>query len=641
MLEVYRKKNYRQDVQGIRAVGALLIMMYHLWFHKVSGGVDVFFVVSGFFMAGILLKQIIHGGAIRPLEFWGKIILRIAPAAYTVLLVSLALGLTIVPETFWVKLVDEVIAAALHLENIYLMRSSADYLAQAEPSSAVQQFWALSIQVQFYLILPSIFAVGWFAAKRLKRLWPLAGLIAALLSVSFIYSIYSTHHEPASAYFNPLTRGWEFLSGVLLALALPYIRLNQPTAHLLSLAGLGAVLLCGVVVPEAANFPGAAALLPVAGAVALILAGANGNRGVANRWLSHPWLIAMGNIAFGIYLWHWPLYIFYRELAAVEKVGLLPGLTIMSLSVLLAALTARLFDGPRQSQSSAGLARAYAIGILFFLPAASAPGAIKLHFESLSKEVSIEPLKLPPLTEQSDATTVPYEQFLAAKRDLPASYRDNCHQDTPDPEVLVCAYATQWLPALEQIGLAHNLKILNISKSHCPLGAQKDSHASCVDWNNHVLEVLQELDPALVITNSTRAATEHQPEHVPDSYRAQWLALAEAGIPVVGIRDNPQFGMDVAHCVARNKSDTLVCSRARGASLAEQDPALAMLDDMPHFQVIDMSDYLCTRDMCTAVFENTLMYRDKEHLTVAYVKRLTWELRDKLSAVVPEIFPQG
>jgi len=199
VFHLYSTKEYREDIQGIRAIGALLIMIYHLWLDKVSGGVDIFFVISGYFMATLILSRLARDGCVAPMEFWGKIIQRIAPSAYTVLLATIVFSCFFIPETQWVRLVDETIASAFHLENLLLLKTSVDYFARNEAASAVQQFWALSIQMQFYLLLPAVFLLGVALARRQQSVRPMILLFGCIVAASFIYSVFATYRSPESA----------------------------------------------------------------------------------------------------------------------------------------------------------------------------------------------------------------------------------------------------------------------------------------------------------------------------------------------------------------------------------------------------------------------------------------------------------
>lgn len=658
LFQCYSSTTYRQDIQGVRALGALLIMVYHLWLNKVSGGVDVFFVVSGFFMANILLSQLATEGRVQPLVFWGKLIRRIAPSAYTVLVATLLLGLVFTPETQWVGLINEVIYSAFHVENLHLMRSSVDYLAREAPPSAVQQFWALSIQIQFYLIVPIVFMIAARVGIAVRAIFPLILAACGVVALSLAYSVYSTLESPESAYFNPATRIWEFFSGVLVALTLPYLNLRRSIRNALGLIGLVTLLLAGLVIPKSTHFPGYVALIPVAAAVCLIISGSGTSQTIVSRMLSHRYLTSLGGITFTIYLWHWPLLVFYLEYTGAQEAGLWGGALVISCAITLAHLTSRLVEVPliKDRTVKQHPLAPYLLGAAFSIPAVAAAGALKLHFRSIYSDNGTDSryLEQQSISVQKDATTISYAQFISAKGRLPKSYLDSCHQNPASPDVAVCEYgdtasnvvvalvggshAAQWLPALSTIGEHLGLKVLSITKSYCPLGALQDSNLSCVEWNKRLIGYLAEIQPAVVITNSTRAHKAGVEEHVPESYINQWKALADHGIEVIGIRDNPQFEWDVVHCVVRNQQNPLLCSKALADSLRYEDPAKPLSEQIPSLKLVDMTDYFCTDGTCTAVFNDILMYNDKEHISVPYVNFLTKKLLEQLVRASPRVF---
>lgn len=656
----YSTRAYRKDIQGIRAIGAILIMVYHLWMNKVSGGVDVFFVISGFLMANMLLAQLATEGRVRPFAFWGKILQRIAPSAYVVLICTLILSYFFIPETQWIRLANEVLASALHLENIYLMHTSVDYLARQEPPSAVQQFWALSIQVQFYFVLPVAFLFAANCSARFQSIYPLLVTVVLILTTSFAYSLSATPNSPDSAYFNPITRLWEFFAGVLVALAIPHIKLGFKSRNLIGLVGLLGLLAGGLFIPRSANFPGYVALIPVIAAICLIVSGAGPNSAVS-RLLSHRHLVFMGGVSFTIYLWHWPLMVFYLESTGADSVSLAAGILIITGSIGLALLTKHIVEDKIKSASTQkpNPVTPYLIATLFFIPATAMAGVLKWHFDHLVNNWQIKQIDYfegDNIHLQLDASTVSYMEFLAAKAVLPDSYPDSCHQRTQLAEVISCAYgdidaqttvalvggshATQWLPALDKIGRALDIRVLNITKSHCPLGALEGAHASCVAWNQKVINHLSEVQPAAVLTNSTRAGTGGEQEYLPSAYVEQWQALAEQGIKVIGIRDNPQFKFDPVHCLARNRNDPLRCSTPRSEILLDADPALAAKKQVDRLHLVDMSNYFCTQETCPTVSEDMLMYRDQEHISVSYARRLTSKLLVQLIEVSPQVFGQ-
>jgi len=662
IFHIYSTKDYRQDIQGIRAIGALLIMIYHLWLDKVSGGVDIFFVISGYFMATVILSRLAKEGNIAPIDFWGRIIKRIAPSAYTVLLATLIFAYLFVPETQWVRVVDETIASAFHLENLQLMKTSVDYFARNEPASAVQQFWAMSIQMQFYLVLPAAFFIGVGLARWRRSVSPIIAVFACIAAASFVYSVVATYRSPEIAYFSPFTRSWEFFCGVLSALLIPLITVSTKIRQVLSYIGLGAVLLTGFVIPKTAPFPGYVAAMPVLAAVFLLLSNPQDLSNWIGRFLMHPILAFLGSISFTIYLWHWPLLIFYKEVTGAADIGLLPGLGIMGLAITLAYLTTRFIEAPlrRQpgDQAQANLTfSAFVLGFKFALPVVVIALTLKLFFSFIVRDYRADynfHFEGTAVGIQTSAATVHYQQFLLSKRLLPQAYLEGCNQNPASPNVITCAYgdtsadkiialvggshALQWLPALDVIGKTRGYKIVNITKSRCPFGHLEDSDPSCKEWNKNVIDHLAELKPAVVVTNSTRAAEEGVPEHVPSTYVDQWRALEERNIPVIGIRDNPRFPFDPADCIARNKPDPLICSLAKSQVLLADDPAQPIVEDLDKIKIVDMTSYFCTSETCVTVYNDLIMYSDAEHISVPYAIYLATALHAKFADTLPEIF---
>ncbi|WP_455231060.1 acyltransferase family protein [Geopseudomonas aromaticivorans] len=654
---------YRNDIQGIRAISALMIAVYHIWINKVSGGVDVFFVISGFLMGGVLIRQLYQYDGIRPLVFWGSLIKRIAPGACTVLLVTLIMGYFLVPEPLWSQLIKETILSALNFENIGLMWSSVDYLARELPPSPTQQFWALSTQVQFYLILPMVLATAFWASRKSESKTPLLAAVGLVIMCSLLYSIVETSRSPSSSYFNPVARAWEFFAGVLLALLLPRISLGSILRNILGLLGLATLLLFGLLTPETAKFPGYMAVIPVAAAVMLIISGSSQSPAAANLILSHRYLTAIGKISFGIYLWHWPLLAYSLEYMGTSRLSLPHGLAIILLSILLAMATNKYIEEPIKNRKHM-VHKAWApyfIGLVFLAPVLASAASWKYYIHNIvvdemshnSREGTSDNV-IAPAQIQENAIHLSDAHLITSKIILPASYKDKCHQEITLPEVVYCEYgdttatasialvggshATQWLPALDKIGKANHLKVLNITKKECPLGVTDEAHPSCVEWNKRVIEKLAQLNPQAVITNSTTTTNPKVREYVPQPYLDQWKKLENLGIKVIGIRDNPSFGFDPATCVARHKENTLACSTPRAKSLSDIDPSSQYLSKLSNLNLVDMSEFLCTSEKCLTVTHDFLMYRDSHHLNPRYVIALTERLHEKLVKASPEVF---
>ncbi|WP_231613668.1 SGNH hydrolase domain-containing protein [Halomonas sp. BC04] len=186
----------------------------------------------------------------------------------------------------------------------------------------------------------------------------------------------------------------------------------------------------------------------------------------------------------------------------------------------------------------------------------------------------------------------------------------------------------QWLPALSEVGKSNSIKIINITKSACSLGVLPSSDSSCIAWNEKVLEVISSINPAVVVTNSTRADGRNGVEYVPEGYVEQWEKLRVLGIPIVGIRDNPWFDFDVPTCIAKNRQHASLCSKSKADALLDTDPA-GDYEDL--INVVDLSDMLCAEDICPTVFEGYLMYRDRHHISVPYARFLRHKLIERIN----------
>jgi peptidoglycan/LPS O-acetylase OafA/YrhL len=649
----YNYSQYRRDIQGIRAIGAILILVYHIWGNKVSGGVDVFFVVSGFLMTSLILKQYVMDGTINPFQFWAKIIKRIAPAAYVVLMSTMVLAYFFLPPPFWLEFVNEVIASAVYLENIQLIRKSVDYLAADTPASPVQQFWALSIQMQFYIAIPLLISLGVYLSRFFVRLRESVLLpVFILFLASFLCSIFLTSISPETSYFNPVTRAWEFLAGSLVAIVIPWIKISEKTSSYLAITGFLGLLFGGIIIPASLSYPGYIALFPVISAVFLIISGFHHNKshGIINRILSSRVMVALGGVSFTIYLWHWPLVVYFQHHTGSIEIGVVAGLVIIAASFFLAFLTSLVIEAPFKAFHGNRLMTSWLVGLIFFLPVFAGGFAwrgdvltTQQEHAKLWRNKDVIPFLGDSIHVQNDARMVSKQDLISAHRILPRPYDYDCHQTRTNSEVTTCefgdlegqtvmvlvggSHALQWLPALSEFGKSNSMKIINITKSACALGVLPSSNSSCISWNEQVLDVIASFKPQVVLTNSTRADGEYGVEYVPEGYVKQWEKLRDLGIPLIGIRDNPWFDFDIPTCISKNLQHAYLCAKPRSKALLDKDPAT----EYPNLIVsVDLSDLLCNEDICPTFFEGYLMYRDRHHVSVPYAMFLREKLAERL-----------
>lgn len=653
----YATSRYRYDIQGIRAIGAILILVYHIWADKVSGGVDVFFVVSGFLMTGLLLRQQAREGKIRPFHFWGGIIKRVAPTAYLVLLVTLILGYFFLPPLFWRVSLNDLLFSAAHVQNFQLMRWSVDYLAQENPASPFQQFWALSVQVQFYFLLPLLLVPAIFFSRKQQSLLPLLAIVALPLLASFAYSLVSTNDNPITAYFNTGARVWEFLAGAVLAVALPHVTVGGKTASLFSFFGLVLVAGTGIIVPSHWDFPGLVALLPVTGALLLLAAGANATQqSLTNKLLSNRHLVMLGGRSFTVYLWHWPILIYAQHYYSSTSPNLLQGSFVIAVAVFLAFLTTKLVESPFRLIPKNELWASYMVGAVFFVPTVVAGTGARQYVVSLysyvektanNNEARFEG-KL--IEIQNDATKIGLGQFSSVGSNQAFTIQDcldgqACKSGDRSAKRVVAlvggSHAAHWEPAFSIIGQQYGFKLVSILQESCAIGYLEWMDEECLEYNDSIVSTLKTLSPDLVITNSTRLDrrdASDQVEFVPQAYVDKWEEITALGIPVLGIRDNPWFEGDPSLCLLDELESASKCARSMAELYLDENPAERYETSIPLFHSVDFVNLFCADGQCPAVFNNRLMYFDSNHFTRTYMEYISTAVMASLeeqAAVLP------
>src|SRR4051795_8727244 len=317
---------YRHDLDGLRGIAIVLVAVFHVWFGRVSGGVDVFLALSGFFFGGRLLRTALTPGAsLSPLPEVTRLVRRLLPALVVVLAASAALTILIQPETRWETFADQSLAGLGYFQNWELANTAADYLRAGEAVSPLQHIWSMSVQGQFYI---SFLALVFLSALLFRKLFgahmraALVVLLSALTIASFVYAVFAQNADQSTAYYNSFARGWELLLGALVGALVGYIRWPMWLRSTVAVVALAAILSCGALIDGVKQFPGPWALVPVGATMLFILSAANrvadphvarlrGRLPAPNRLLATAPFVSRGSMAYSLYLWHWPLLIFW------------------------------------------------------------------------------------------------------------------------------------------------------------------------------------------------------------------------------------------------------------------------------------------------------------------------------------------
>ena len=667
------ERAFRPEVQGLRALAVLMVASYHIWLGRVSGGVDVFLLISAFLLTLSFTRKLENHKPLQLLRHWLHVFKRLLPAVVVVLLAVLTATWMFVPQSRWPDVLAEAWASLLYRQNWQLAESAVDYYAQDHSgASPLQHFWSLSVQGQVFILWPLIFAAVALLQPQLARLFPgrkamahrpLMFMAFGLVFVaSLIFSIDQTANSQELAYFDTRTRLWEFALGSLLALALPYLKPGRRLRVFLGWAGLAAMLSCGLILTVDRSFPGFVALWPTLAAAAVIVAGQSGSRFGADRFLSSKPLVLVGDNSYALYLWHWPVLVFFLLVTETSAPNLLQGLAIMAGSMVLAVATTRYVEKPlrRWEWPNVRSWRAAVViascGALLAVPVTVWQGAIS----SENAAIADQPMELTPgaaaLAPQNAGQPTPEAMIIpapAAMKDEWADIDGLCTGDNvpsdpllqgclqnDEPEVVTKkivvlgdSHAQQYMAALGPIAKAHGWEVVTLLKGSCRFGAESSERdAECNEFNKASAAYVMEHKPDAVFTvaSLTHATAPFETE-VP-GYLDGIKPFTDAGIDVVGVRDNPRFSINMPECVQKKGPDSPDCNAPLEESLAASSPLDDYVGKVDRLYLMDMSDFICERGTCPAVVGNVYVYKDDNHLTKTYVQSMIPMFEERLLA---------
>jgi peptidoglycan/LPS O-acetylase OafA/YrhL len=689
-----RPSHWRPDIEGLRAIAVGTVIAAHIGFPYMAGGfvgVDVFFVISGFLITSLLLREIDTTGTISIAGFYARRAVRLLPAAATVLLATLWASWLWLPRTRLGEIAADAATAALNVINIRLAQEGTDYLNADAAPSPLQHFWSLAVEEQFYIVWPLVLLAiallgakfgghGRFTAARHRHRGPgrtvaITAFLVIAAGVSFWMSATWTADDPVWSYFGIHTRAWELAVGALIAVAAGRIRSHAPkwAAALASWAGLALITASVFVIDERTSFPGTAALLPVAGTALVIAAGCATHRFGATMLLGIRPAQFVGKISYGLYLWHWPLIMIGPTVWGLDDVRVRHYLVLMGVAFLLTVATFYLVENPIRTRRplvqvpSRALAMgggliATALAASLFMAAQPMPtqgndeaaeitGDDTTVWEMLgeSSDVDTVPANLTPSLEDAalDEPTL-YDDGCVVERDSTAVNED-CWYGDPDGEKTVVlfgdSHAAQWFPALNQVAEAAGWRLLAMTKANCSVADVTEidpklgrEYTECADWKEEVFDLLDDLQPEAVVTTAF-----DDKDIVADDPDQAWIdgwvdsveRLQDSSDEVYYMADSTDLGEDVPECLAENPEDASVCVGDLDKSIIEPERRQALIEAVSDTgaNVVDPVPWLCDLDRgtCPVVVGNLLVYRDSNHLSARFVA----ELAPQVATAIP------
>jgi peptidoglycan/LPS O-acetylase OafA/YrhL len=664
------KKSLRSDIQGLRAVAVASVLLYHMGVPFIPGGfvgVDVFFVISGFLISGLIIRELQRTGTFSFSAFYARRLKRLAPAYLLVLLVSGAAVMIFLTPLQSGRYVKDLIAAALYAANFNFAGQTSGYFADPEPSPFIH-FWSLAVEEQFYFVWPIMLFLA-FKARRSKYLmvFLLVGVFAASLTLSILLS----HTAPTSSYYLLHTRAWELAAGALTYLAAAKLTSLSPKMRgLLLAAGLTTILLSAFFITKSMEFPGWVAVFPVLGAACVILAGSGGTMPpLADRLLGNKPMLLLGNISYSLYLWHWP-FLVIPQLMAPAPLRLREKAALAAIAILFAFLTYYCVE--KRFLAHKGATRTLptyivALGTTAVLVAGfggwglaeqesvrSAQASSSVTIGADRNRTGLEPFA--DAVVDSSGRWIPQNQLTPSldtvEHDLTDIFSNGCNNNGGDYNASGCqfgkldsprtvvlfgdSHAGHWFPALKKAAEVDGFRLVTITKSACPsvqldiTGHPEIAGAfNCQEFQKAGLERIRELAPdRLVISNSERSYRDFP--GVGSDYEKLWESGLETlldGLPAntkpVVIGDNPGWRQNPNSCVSNHLKDPDSCAVNRAESYS------AAIQEMERTKVtarggsfVDTIDLLCGETLCPAVYRSVLMSRDGNHVTTTAASAL-------------------
>lgn len=606
------------QIQGLRALAALLVIIFHA--RLLPGGfigVDIFYVISGYLITGLILREIENTGSLNLNNFYHRRIKRLLPTSVFVLFITAIVGLFVLPAITRDALGRDLFAAATYISNYLFAWWENDYQNLDATPSPFIHYWSLAVEEQFYIVWPLFILLLSRYGKR-----AIFYGIAASSFLSLLLSIYQTQTSPIWAFYSLPTRAWELGFGALLLFIPDRFWRNR----FIPWFGAIGIAVAAFKFDEQTAFPGMNALLPVVATALLI-----GSISIWPRFFNDlsnnrvsQWL---GAISYPLYLWHWPALVLPSS-ALGRPLRIRERIFCIVLTIILAHFTSKFIEQPIRHKKIAGK-KIY----LFFAGTTIISLVAGLIISSTASSII-------------NVKGTDYKFDLVKVMQKPSVYGDNCHSNYGETESGYCTYgdinskttivlygdshAAQWFPALEVLANERGFKLVSLTKSACPSvdvpradqGAFKNIH--CEKWRANSVARIQKLHPAAVIISSFQYF--NPPNGYPDENK--WWSDGQVRLldslrgstkHLIYISDTPRPLRDIPSCLASR--DPQSCDSTEKTSVKI----------INGFEKIDPTPWLCST-ICPAIKDGYVIYRDASHISVAAALAMKPQLEAALIA---------
>jgi len=636
---------FRTDIEGLRGVAILMVVLAHAGVPGFAGGftgVDVFFVISGFLITGLLLRELQQSSGIVFWRFYARRVRRLLPAFAAMMLIVMVAVACLVPIADQKLQALSGMWAALWSSNIYFSIADFGYFDASSRDSVFLHTWSLGVEEQFYLIWPLLLACIWkVSGSRFARA---TGVTIAVIAVAgFALSLFATARWPVVAYYLMPFRLWELAVGGLCSLVVasrPGI-LGAVQRHA-GIPGAALVLAACVIISERMPYPGAWALLPVVGTALLLVAGTVAPDQPISRLIGTPALTLVGRVSYSWYLWHWPVLVLMARMGHGDPWGK----TIAVLgSFALALLTYRLVERTTRHRAIVDARQLVIVGLLASALLALVPSTWRALVRSNGNGMTSVEARIRSTISVPQIYSMPgCDEWYASDRLMPCTFSGG---EGPRPTAVVIgdSLGLHWFPALRRVfaDAGWNLEVL--TKSSCPIADESffyerihRRYTECETWRDSAVAYVRRTRPALVIIGSA-GSYPFTPEQWTAASRRTISQLREGSPHVLVLAPTPRLPFDGPGCAISHASALLQqgVSDACTAKLAEIEDH-AVIESLQHATdgidgatVLNLNNAICPAGVCSAWSDGLLVFRDFQHLNAGYALKLAPDVAAQLA----------
>jgi peptidoglycan/LPS O-acetylase OafA/YrhL len=676
-------RKFRPDIEGLRAIAVLLVVLEHAGVSLVSGGyigVDVFFVLSGFLITGLLIREVQTSGTISLAQFYARRARRLLPAASVVLLVTVWASFQWLGAARGNRVAIDAVWTTLFASNFRSIELGTDYLGAQLPPSPLQHYWSLAVEEQFYVVWPLLIMGAAMVFRQVSLRLRLSVVLTALIAGSLAWSVYQTAENGTAAYFSPFTRTCELAAGALLAVAVPYLTGRRRLVGVtLSWAGLAGIVGVALWYTPTTMFPGLAVVLPVGASLALVAGGTIAPGGGAEVILKQVPLQWLGKLSYSLYLWHWPLLVIPaqhagRELSLAENLG------ICVVALGLSVVTYFLVENPVRSWKVL-TSRAPRLSIGFGMSMV----AISLSVTTLLAAMHPVPQEEVIEITESDATELPAPDVVLQEVEAstlttdwpeqPArlanpAYSDECNVTRADTTSVACvhgdaeaersivvfgdSHGAMWIPAFDEIGRDGGWQVIQLTKPGCQVpdfpsysNALGREYTECAEFRQFAIDKIAEIQPDVVVVTSARKGAQlaSDGKATTDGIEEAWAT----GLGSVLDRIAPHTGRtivlgDMAYpsqggidCLTAHENNVMACSTPVADAVFADHNAMEEEIALAHgAEYVDTIPWFCTDETCPAVIGGLTTRRDAHHVAENYAHWLSVTLGTETGLLGPD-----